>query len=119
MRLAANIPHPSRALFLEVRVADYSDFITHTTVRGVERRGFRVLSVDGTSVPRTIAAVLLAIRDQTGVMPHIYFRWTTRSPLRNLIRLLLFGQGEVAPVTRKLLRAAEPDHTRRPWVHVG
>ena len=119
MRLAANIPHPSRALFLEVRVADYSDFITHTTVRGVERRGFRVLSVDGTSVPRTIAAVLLAIRGQTGVMPHIYFRWTTRSPLRNLIRLLLFGQGEVAPVTRELPRAAEPDHTRRPWVHVG
>lgn len=31
-------------------------------------------------VPNTIASVLLHIRDVTGLMPHIYFRWTEGNP---------------------------------------
>lgn len=105
--------------FLEVHIGDSSDFENELTVEGVVHAGYRVLTVTGTNVPTTLAAVLLAIRDRSGVMPHIYFRWTEGGPIKNYARFLLFGEGEIAPMTREVLREAEPDHSRRPWVHVA
>ncbi|MEV6733466.1 MULTISPECIES: hypothetical protein [unclassified Streptomyces] len=55
----------------------------------------------------------------TGQRPHIYFEWTEGNPMANFLRFFLFGQGEVAPVTREVIRAAEPDRNRRPHVHAG
>jgi hypothetical protein len=78
-----------------------------------------VLTVTGSSVPNTLASLLLDIRDRTGVRPHIYFEWTEGNPLANLLRFLLFGSGEVAPVTREVLRRAESDRSRRPHIHAG
>ena len=37
----------------------------------------------------------------------------------SFLRYLVLGQGEVAPVTREILRRAEPDRACRPHVHVG
>ncbi|MBD0690878.1 hypothetical protein BG452_32695 [Streptomyces sp. CBMA123] len=62
---------------------------------------------------------MLTIRDGTGQIPHSYFEWTGGSPVGHFLRFFLFGQGEVAPVTREVLREAEPDGSRRPRVHVG
>jgi len=115
----SHLPVDQQALFLEVIVDDSSDFETELEVRGVVRHGYRILEVHGPVVPNTIASVLLHIRDVTGLMPHIYFRWTEGNPVTNLLRFLFLGEGEIAPVTREVLREAEPDVTRRPWVHVG
>jgi hypothetical protein len=115
----SHLPLEHEALFLEVIVDDSSDFETELHVRGVMRHGYRILEVHGPVVPNTIASVLLHIRDVTGLMPHIYFRWTEGNPVINLLRFLFLGEGEIAPVTREVLREAVPDVTQRPWVHVG
>jgi len=106
-------------LFMEVIVDDSSDFATGLEVRGVLRHGYKILEVHGSNVPNTIAAVLLHVRDATGLIPHIYFRWNEGNPITNLLKFLFFGEGEIAPVTREVLREAEPELTKRPWVHVG
>jgi hypothetical protein len=36
-----------------------------------------------------------------------------------MLKFLLFGSGEVAPVTREVLREAERDAKRRPIIHVS
>lgn len=118
-RELSRIPLRDNVLFLEVVVDDSSDFETDLEVRGVTRHGYRILEVHGPNVPNTIASVLLHIRDVTGLMPHVHFRWTEGNPVANLLRFLAFGEGEIAPVTREVLREAEPDVTRRPWVHVA
>lgn len=116
---ANHLPADSDAVFIEIIVDDSSDFEQELQVVGKERHGFKILEVHSNNVPNTLAAVLLHIRDVTGLMPHIYFRWTEGNPIANLSKFLFFGEGEIAPVTREVLREAEPDITRRPWVHVG
>jgi hypothetical protein len=112
------IPPDDPVLFLEVTVADPSEFEAQLQVSGEERHGYRILRMESSAVPNAIAAVLLHIRDLTGQRPHIYFDWTEGNPVAQLLRFLIFGSGEVAPVTREVLRAAEPDLEQRPFVHV-
>jgi hypothetical protein len=115
-----DLPNPYDLIFLEVTVTDPSDFESRLEVRGVtQHKKYRVLEVESPSVPNAIAAVLLHIRDVSGVRPHIYFEWTEGNPLSNLAKFLLFGMGEVAPVTREVLRRAERHRKQRPRVHVG
>jgi hypothetical protein len=106
-------------LFLEVTVSDPSEFASHLHVIGEERHGYRILRMESSAVANAIAAVLLQLRDLTGKRPHVYFDWTEGNPVAHLLRYLFFGSGEVAPVTREVLRAAEPDLQRRPFVHVA
>ncbi|HWS31381.1 MAG TPA: amino acid transporter [Actinoplanes sp.] len=107
-------------LFVEVTVRDASDFETELHVRGeVLHHRYRVLTLESSSVPSALAALMLWIRDTTHRRPHIYFEWTEGNPVANFARYLIFGQGEVAPVTREMIRQAEPDRRRRPHVHVG
>nr|WP_221634438.1 amino acid transporter [Nocardioides luti] len=115
-----DLPHDPDVIFVEVTVTDPSDFEAPLVVHGeVLHDRFRVITLESSSVPTALAALLLEVRDLSGAQPHIYFEWTEGSPLAQLLRFLLFGQGEVAPVTREVLRRAEPDRARRPHVHVG
>jgi hypothetical protein len=118
-REQTHIPDGRPVLFLEVFVTDSSDFTADLTVHGDEKHGVHRLRVEGATVPNTIAAVLMELRDRTGEVPHAYFNWTEGSPFSHLLRFLVFGDGEVAPVTREVLRRAEPDPERRPRIHVG
>ena len=114
-----HIPAGEPVLFLEVTVRDPSEFESRLEVAGEERFGHRILRIEGASIANTIAGFLLHVRDTTGKLPHIYFAWTEGSPVMYLLRYLFFGDGEVAPLTREVLRQAEPDRKRRPLVHVG
>ncbi|HEX6878016.1 MAG TPA: amino acid transporter [Nocardioidaceae bacterium] len=115
-----DLPREEDIIFVEVTVTDPSDFETRLEVHGEVMSGqYRVLTVESSSVPNALAALALKARDETGAIPHIYFEWTEGNPLANLLQFMLFGVGEVAPVTREVLRRAEPRRRRRPHVHVG
>ncbi|WP_406640276.1 APC family permease [Amycolatopsis sp. WGS_07] len=114
-----HIPRDSALFFLEVTISDASDFETTLRVHGEKRAGYRILRMKSPSIANAIAAVLLHLRDETGIQPHIYFAWTEGNPFKFLVRYLFFGDGDVPPVTREVLRRAEPDPHRRPLVHVG
>ncbi|WP_328670752.1 amino acid transporter [Streptomyces sp. NBC_00328] len=120
IRADHDLPPQEDFVFLEVTVGDPSEFESVMNVRGEVLHGrYRVITLESASIPNALAALLLYVRDTTGSIPHIYFEWTEGSPFTNFLRFFLFGQGEVAPVTREVLREAEPDRARRPRVHVG
>jgi hypothetical protein len=106
-------------LFVEVTVRDASEFESTVVVTGEERFGYRILRAESASVPNAIAAVLLHIRNELGVLPHVYFAWIEGNPVFALLRYLVFGGGDIAPLTREVIRRAEPDPEGRPRVHVG
>jgi hypothetical protein len=115
-----DLPDANDIIFVEVTVTDPSDFESVLEVRGeVLHDEYRVITLESPTVPNALAAILLSIRDETGVRPHIYFEWSEGNPVSNVLRFLLFGVGEVAPVTREVLRRAEPDPRKRPHLHAG
>ena len=77
------IPPDDPGLFLEVTVADPSEFEARLPVGGEERHGYRILRMESSAVPNAIAAVLLHLRDLTGARPHVFStgpkatRWRT------------------------------------------
>jgi hypothetical protein len=114
-----HIPPGEPILILEVDIDDPSEFADVLEVRGVEVGGYRIIRIQSSVVPNAIAAFLLYLRDTTGKRPHCYFGWTEGNPIVYLIRYLLFGEGDTAPVTREVLREAEQDPKQRPAIHVG
>jgi hypothetical protein len=113
------VPKDVPVLFLEVDVEDASEFEDVLEVRGVEVGGYKVLRAESAVVPNAIAAFLLYLRDETGKTPNCYFGWTEGNQFAYVLRYILFGEGDTAPVTHEVLREAEPDLERRPNINVG
>ncbi|HVF31133.1 MAG TPA: hypothetical protein VNA22_09185 [Pyrinomonadaceae bacterium] len=118
-RIDNHIPATDPVLFYEIDLGDASEFSGGLSIRGVDIDGYKILRTESPAVPNAIAALLLHLRDLTGKIPHVYFGWSEGNPVVYLARYILFGEGDTAPVTREILRQAEPDPERRPNVHVG
>jgi hypothetical protein len=118
-RIDNHIPATDPILFYEIELGDASEFSGALKLRGVDIEGYKILRTEAPAVPNAIAALLLHLRDTTGKIPHVYFGWSEGNPIVYLARYILFGEGDTAPVTREILRQAEPDPELRPSVHVG
>ncbi|MEU0881944.1 amino acid transporter [Lentzea sp. NPDC005914] len=113
------VPGSADVIFLEIDIVDPSAFSNVLCVQGVEVDGHRILRASAPAAPNAIAAILLALRDSTGVIPHAHFEWSEGNPLGHLFRYLILGRGDTPPVVREIIRSAEKDPSRRPRVHVG
>lgn len=114
-----HIPPKDSVLFLEVQISDASEFTNTIQIRGIQVGEYRILRTQSAAVPNAIAAILLHIRNQTGKLPHAYFGWAEGNPIQYLLRFILFGEGDIAVVTREVLRKAEPNSEQRPAIHVA
>ncbi len=113
------VPGTADVMFLEIDIVDPSSFSNVLCVRGLEVDGHRILRAEAPAAPNAIAAILLALRDSTGVIPHAHFEWSEGNPLGHLFRYLILGRGDTPPVVREIIRSAEKDPARRPRVHVS
>ena len=106
-------------LFVEVRIEDASNFTGALTVRGYEVDGYKVLRATGVAVPNSLAALLLHLGQLSGKRAHAYFNWGERGPASYLMKFLFSGEGDIAPLTREILRRCETDQNPRPVIHAA
>ncbi|MGI8669763.1 MAG: amino acid transporter, partial [Aridibacter sp.] len=118
-RIDNHIPSLDPVVFFEIDLGDASEFGGKLMVHGFDVDGYKILRTESPAVPNAIAGLLLQLRDSSGKIPHFYFGWSEGNPLIYLIRFILFGEGDTAPVTREILRQAEHNPAKRPNVHVG
>ena len=108
-----------RLYFLEVERGDVSEFESTLRVTCARLGKHSVLRATSPVVANAIAALLIHLEKTTGRIPHGYFKWTEGNPIANLVRFLIFGDGDVAPITHEVLRRAIPDARHRPVIHVS
>jgi hypothetical protein len=105
--------------FLEIERGDASEFADILRVTGGRLGRHAVLRGTSPVVANSIAALLLYLERTTGKLPHGYFRWTEGNPIGNLLRFLILGEGDVAPIVHEVLRRSVADPQHRPVIHLS
>lgn len=119
IRRVHNLDRSERIYFLQLERGDASEFEFSLRLRGSTVGRHAVLKGESPVVANSIASFLMYLEKTTGKCPHVYFRWTEGNPIGNLLRFLVLGEGDVAPLVHEVLRRAVPDPRHRPTVHVG
>ena len=119
IRREHRIPRDLTIVFVEVELADASDFVNEPVLK-IEQQGGRFLMkiAGASSISHTLAAVALEMA-KVGRPPEIHFGWTDESPVSGTIGFLLFGEGNVPWMVRELIRRAEPNEARRPLIIIA
>jgi hypothetical protein len=118
-RMSHHLAADENIIFLEIEPGDASEFSGELEIKGVYVGRHQILRGRSPAIPNAIAATLLKISDVTGKLAHAYFGWTEGNPIGYLFRFIFLGEGDVAPITREVLRKQIPDPHRRPSVHVS
>ncbi|MBY0459145.1 MAG: amino acid transporter, partial [Gemmataceae bacterium] len=119
IRREHRIPRDLMIVFVEVELADASDFVNEPVLRITQEEGRYVAKITGAaSIAHTLAALALEMA-KVGRPPEVHFGWTDDSPVSGTLGFLLFGEGNVPWMVRDLLRRAEPDETKRPLIIIA
>ena len=93
IRREHRIPRDLTIVFVEVELADASDFVNEPVMRITQEEGRFVLKITGAaSIAHTLAALALEMA-KVGRPPEIHFGWTDDSPVSGTLGFLLFGEG--------------------------
>jgi len=119
VRREHRIPRDLMIVFVEVELADASDFVNEPVLRVTREEDRFVLKITGAaSIAHTLAAVALETA-KVGRPPEVHFGWTENNPMSGTLGFLLFGEGNVPWMVRDLILRAEPDESRRPVIIVA
>jgi hypothetical protein len=119
IRREHRIPRDLVIVFVQVELADASDFVNEPVLRVEQEEGRYVVKITGAaSIAHTLAALALEMA-KVGRPPEVHFGWTDDSPVSGTLGFLLFGEGNVPWMVRDLIRRAEPDETKRPLIIIA
>ncbi len=119
IRREHRIPRDLMVVFVEVDLADASEFAPQPVIEVAQEQGRYVLKVtQAASISHTLAALALEMA-KVGRPPEIHFGWTDESPVSGTLGFLLFGEGNVPWMVRSLLRKAEPNADKRPLIIIA
>ncbi|MBX9583235.1 MAG: amino acid transporter [Gemmataceae bacterium] len=119
IRREHRLPDDLMVVFVEVELADASEFANQPVLKVEQEEGRYIMRITGaSSIAHTLAAVGLEMA-KVGRPPEIHFGWTDETLLSGTLGFLLFGEGNVPLLVRELIREAEPDESKRPFILIS
>jgi len=119
IRREHRIPRDLMVVFVEVELADASEFVPEQVIHVREEQGRYILRItEAASISHTLAALALEMA-KVGRPPEMHFGWTDESVLSGTLGFLLFGEGNVPWMVRALIHKAEPVPAKRPLIIIA